>query len=1550
MCRSILISAIVLTLAATTCSRSVEVEDDETSKSTASERLATMSPDLPLIHEESESGPKQSAKRSLLILMPTDEKNKARKREAAETLIRKSPKTKRCKTPLRRERYSVPIAKEKMKQAILRLKNARNSYNGEKDTGYPVSQKNPDTAAKRDPMPRERGEGAADGNDNVKIIKAIREKLKSRDQNVGAARKNVMPRTNVFEVDKYICYCREKSSAGTRKEDHQDINRRQPWLTRGSKKVLHDEIKKPKATYANVPRPTFLPAWYHDTRHHIPNHFVRTKNPTLLQTGNERLPYIPYYAYPVDPTLAIPREYPEKDPTLFNPNAGSSDSIVGQPRPTDRGHDSYNNQQTIEQRTCLPNVSKNPSQSATRTSPAPSSKTSQSAPKETDPQDNPTEINHDNAQGEQSQEDSTGPDFNLQSVHSQLPEDSTMTSVSVDDESQSESLGTISVEENLYTESPLQATGPETAHAESSVSSGEASDEYETTGSGTLDYSEIKEVTSSYFTSQAYTEGAEETKGYFDNSGSSSFDDLHGSTDEATNADPVGYQNDDSKLQSRLNSPKESSMQSGEGMTNTKVKDSNEDASKHQSSVDGTPDFDVASRGNGDLVGENNPLWGTGNSEADNASPNLGSSMEGNIDDPNYNEPKGSSNVEETTAVTFEGLTPADEAGAPEIIDDKDTAEGEEFSREDYSAKSPEMEDNAGPLTSDYEGENFESDKPVQKIPGTDEEDGERSPNSDSLINETIDSADSETDTGIDQDFINTDNEKVGATIRDENEENSPVESTPKYSSADEAAEIKDASGKTLPFCDNTVLQKAIKTVINNFATGESPEVEGNQETVGSTGQDLLQEIVSVPNLRSIVSMPAIQHTIVDRVKDLLTKMTNVARHNFDSSWATNVIRNNLHNTMAAAPASNADLPPMTVAEHQFKSGKWVTNLVTLQPTSNEETPVPDDLERLRGIVNSLIRHPAISLQAAKHPAVQNMIVQSVRNTFKPENATSNEDFDEAVIQAALDKELSIMEMENMEITTTGGEVESKTTYMSDVDMENLLEIAKNEAGMDDPQKVGTGTLNTATTVEENFTHSDVSEDSSAATVLKSTGKTSDRELSDTSIVGNTMQSECSSDEEAQQVTSPCQEGEVILEDSDERGITDPVESSAGEATSTKLLRDESFESTVSSATEPLSSDLVGGTMNPEPMEHLELASTGATAGPIVEADENGTPLESEEVEAGKQESEFTTSKYKLISAESLLGASAVTARNDNDDEENTDETVEVERSTGSSTEYSGEDSPEESFAYLGRISMKKKDNYTDDIQDLQSSELYYVGDGVKLPLEIRKLKDGSYALSISRTVCEHLLNKECPCCVPAKGNIVRTVRMDPEAKDADRTIGTSEGRRISKRESAKSISPKKRRKRDSADDSLQTFSMPVETFARRYNLSLNLEKVQAPWNFAAKEKIDERQKGGGKNSDIKEKGNADTELRHDLLSIRAVSENGKSEAPAVQDGRANDHLCRHTDGTNDGHRKRSQRHRNVAKYRYERTVDETANERVKIVKNVLNWLREMILDAATEE
>ena len=744
-----------------------------------------MSPDLPLIHEESESAPKQSAKRSLLILMPTDEQKKAHKSEGTETLIRKGPKAKRCKTPLRRERFSVPTAKEKINQAILRMKNARNSNNEGKDTGYPVdrrsrlhlvSLKNPDTAAKRDPMPREleRGEAAADGNDNVGIMKAIREKLKSRDQNVGAARKNVMPRTNVFEDDKYICYCREKSSAAPRKGANQDINLRQPWLTKKDKKLLLDETKGQNSMYANVPHETFVPTWDHDTLQYIPNHLGRRITPILRQKGNERLPYIPYYDYPVDPRLAmhpemIPRKNPPKNHIPFNPTAGSSDSLVGQRGPTDRGHDVCNNQQTVGQRTFLPNVTKKPSLSTTRTNPTPSSKTSQDAPTETDLQDNPTESNHDVAQGEESREDATDPDFNLQSVHSQLPEYSTITSVSVDDDSQSESLGTTNVEEDLYSESPLQATGPETAHAESPVSSGEASNEYKTTGSETLDYSEIKEVTSAYFTSKAYTEGAEETNGYFGSGGPSSFDDLRGTKDEATNADPVDYQKDDSNLQSRLDSPTESSMQPGEVATNMNVMNSNEDDSEHQPSMEGAPDFDDTTRDDGDLVGKSNPSWGTGNSEADNASQNLENSMEGNIDDENYNEPEDFSNVEETTAVIFEGLTPADEAAAPEIIDDEGTAM--EFSTEDYPTESPEMEDNGGTLRSDYEGENFESDKPVQKIPGTDDEDGERSLDRDSLTSETIDSADSERDTGIDRDFINTDNENVAATIRDENEE-----------------------------------------------------------------------------------------------------------------------------------------------------------------------------------------------------------------------------------------------------------------------------------------------------------------------------------------------------------------------------------------------------------------------------------------------------------------------------------------------------------------------------------------------------------------------------------------------------------------------------------------------------------------------------------------------------------------------------------------------------------------------------------------------------------
>jgi len=151
----------------------------------------------------------------------------------------------------------------------------------------------------------------------------------------------------------------------------------------------------------------------------------------------------------------------------------------------------------------------------------------------------------------------------------------------------------------------------------------------------------------------------------------------------------------------------------------------------------------------------------------------------------------------------------------------------------------------------------------------------------------------------------------------------------------------------------------------------------------------------------------------------------------------------------------------------------------------------------------------------------------------------------------------------------------------------------------------------------------------------------------------------------------------------------------------------------------------------------------------------------------------------------------------------------------------------------------------SDEISELQKSELYYVNGDVKLPLEIIKLTDGSYALSISKDICEIIVRKRCPCCVPLQGRIVRSPgkndQRDASAgeKDywsADRLYGSISS--ISRRSALRMQEQEEEREETNARNlwkrnlsKNRTISMPVVDFARKYNLLLDFDKEDILFN-----------------------------------------------------------------------------------------------------------------------
>ncbi|XP_014468074.1 PREDICTED: uncharacterized protein LOC106741027 [Dinoponera quadriceps] len=158
-----------------------------------------------------------------------------------------------------------------------------------------------------------------------------------------------------------------------------------------------------------------------------------------------------------------------------------------------------------------------------------------------------------------------------------------------------------------------------------------------------------------------------------------------------------------------------------------------------------------------------------------------------------------------------------------------------------------------------------------------------------------------------------------------------------------------------------------------------------------------------------------------------------------------------------------------------------------------------------------------------------------------------------------------------------------------------------------------------------------------------------------------------------------------------------------------------------------------------------------------------------------------------------------------------------------------------------------------ESIAQLQRSQLYYVNDGVKLPLEVRRLKDGTYGLSISKDICEQILKINC--CVPLQGHVVQTSRPDTRGNDAEEEYqsaiqpsSSTTTRRNTlwklEEEAEEELNMHRllnsRWKRDlMEDDSMAILSMPVLDFARKYNLSLDFnEEEMALSELRSRERI----------------------------------------------------------------------------------------------------------------
>lgn len=782
-----------------------------------------------------------------------------------------------------------------------------------------------------------------------------------------------------------------------------------------------------------------------------------------------------------------------------------------------------------------------------------------------------------------------------------------------------------------------------------------------------------------------------------------------------------------------------------------------------------------------------------------------------------------------------------------------------------------------------------------------------------------------------------------------------------------------DSSMNRLPFCDNTLLLNSIRKIINDFTLDSrlTETKDLNKNILQTQGKNLLPEILQIPNLKNILSVPQIENTIVEKVKDVLSHVTAIPRRDFTNDWSHGVIKNTMHSLLDAHSGFHHKSPPITVEEHKFKNGQWRTNLVTLAPISNRKLSkgIP---ENLRESVKDLLKFPAIESQIDHH-IVKNMIVQSVKNGLTDDG---DDKIYDSIIHALNDvlKTLKnsgditsekdntlgksnkvINNEENMDMTfsqettsETGINVDNSTLNnkqnnleekettnkaiakieenIKDQKLDNIKKIVQDV--QDDAEKTLTEPLKpeityhkamlqnnpillannpelNPTQTEEYIKNHRINEESikdiTHTTTTNFIQETSPNyaQVSDGVILKN-MAGTRNKDigEEAKHILN----GKTQLISSTEIDPLIILERIKFNLPPTKYyspeilkhatnsrIDDKNVEVTTTSANfvQKISSIAEMSDVNLE--NKTDIKNNGEIKDPLITTSGNLIP--------SKVEHRDNKSKINYLTSKNILESQNLQQKNFTDDIIKIHEvTTEVQRTYAKTTYFktkSSTDSPNSSLNFEtadihinnnkenNNLNSDNDNNYlidkmsnidnamkakevtvssskssagddidpqlfrssiapNDHISVLLRSKLYYISDGVKLPLEIKKLEDDSYALTISKDICEQILTRKCPCCVPLEGYVVQSTQPF-------NTMVTS---MITRRNAPKSekLETKEENERINADylsnqndnnNNLAIISMPVIDFAKKYNLSLNFNEEKVLFNEAgSKNKI----------------------------------------------------------------------------------------------------------------
>ncbi|XP_024940595.1 uncharacterized protein LOC112494318 [Cephus cinctus] len=308
---------------------------------------------------------------------------------------------------------------------------------------------------------------------------------------------------------------------------------------------------------------------------------------------------------------------------------------------------------------------------------------------------------------------------------------------------------------------------------------------------------------------------------------------------------------------------------------------------------------------------------------------------------------------------------------------------------------------------------------------------------------------------------------------------------------------------------DDNYLKATIKSVINNFATNKDNDMVGSSKnsksTESSNSEDLLPEIISTPMLKTLFALPEVENTLTDIVKETLSKSPYETKYRSILGSESDAIKSILRDVIAEIENSLPTDYPITVEEHEFKGGHWVTEQITLMPTvpAEQRVQIPFSetvnkiiLQTLKNIVTS----PILGSKAASHPVVQNVIMETVKNALRKANVNTAS-IDDSALREVLDN--LIREMKADGSSATGSLRDSFDSSASilgqSIDENTKIPMTENNCELEK----WTTTDNIQTQIEnpENLNSKEIFENNDKAVLLTSTDNYDEK----SSILGQTV-------------------------------------------------------------------------------------------------------------------------------------------------------------------------------------------------------------------------------------------------------------------------------------------------------------------------------------------------------------------------------------------------------------------------------------------------------------